>query len=232
MQPDLEQSHISAAPSASTDYSQQSLANLAHSHDSVGVGVYANHFDFSGGLINISGAFEPAIDLSAYDGFASQSADLDALHALARLGQDAYSLGLESAALVDVVGAATQDPADLAFYSTKPNWQHANLISHLETAAEHFQSYMEHEQATQGHDVLHAHTLADVTQGGELIAHGGLHDGGHVESNLWDLQSPFREDAVGGAGECGNGRRDSKLGQDGGLDLLELIERDQRARGY
>jgi len=45
------------------------------------------------------------------------------------------------------------------------------------------------------------------------------------------LQSPFHEgDTGGGASNC---RKDSVAhGQEVGLGLLDLIERDQRARGY
>ena len=236
MQPDLEQPHASAAPSASTDYSQHSISHTSHGHNTVDI--YAqdpNDFDFNGGHITISGAFEPAINLSAYDGFATQSTGLEGLHALAGLDQDGYSLGLACADGNELVDVHDMHDAGLACYSTKPNWQHANLISHLENAAEQYHTYLDHDQTTHGHDVLH--TLAGpspaLTQGEELVAHG-LHDAGiNINGNhaLWNLQSPFHEGDTGvGASDC---RKDSVAhGQEVGLGLLDLIERDQRARGY
>jgi transcriptional enhancer factor len=243
LQPGLEQPHASAAPSASTDYSQHSLSHVPHGHDAVGIYAHdPNDFNFDGGHINISGAFEPDINLSAYDAFAAHSTGLDGLHGL---DHDGYSLGLACAdgnELVNVGGAHLQDHPDLAYYSTKPNWQHANLISQLESAAENLQyhAYLDHDQTTHGHDSLQTlHTLAGpspaLTQG---EVHG-LHDAHiNVNSGLWNLASPFHDDAEGGASD-GVGvacRKDSAvLGHDEhavGLGLLDLIERDQRARGY
>lgn len=242
MQPDLEHAHASVAPSASTDYSQQSLPSLSHSRDTVGL--YAqdpNEFDFNGGHITISGAFDPTMNLSEYDNLANQGAGLEGLHGLVGLDQDAYNLGLACAAgseLVDVSVSNSLQDGSLACYSTKPNWHHANLISSLENAAEQYHAYVDHGQATHGHDGLQRHhTLAGpspaLTQGDELVAHG-LHDAHmNVNSGLWNLQSPFHEDTGGGASDAADCRKDSAVhGHGVGLGVLDLIERDQRARGY
>jgi transcriptional enhancer factor len=242
LQPDLEHAHASAAPSASTDYSQQSLPSLAHSRDTVGLyGQDPNDFDFSGGHITISGAFDPTMNLHDYDGLTNQGTGLDGLHALVGLDQDGYNLGLACATgneLVDVgVGNDLQD-SNLACYSTKPNWQHSNLISELENAAEQYHAYADHGQATHGHDgLIRHHTLAGptpaLTQGEDLLAQS-LHEP-HINMNhgLWNLQSPFREDTAGGASDAAEHRKDSGVhGHGVGLGVLELIERDQRARGY
>ncbi|RYD68740.1 MAG: hypothetical protein EOP83_00110, partial [Verrucomicrobiaceae bacterium] len=121
-------------------------------------------FDFHGGHITISGAFEPAINLSAYNSFATQNTDLSGLHALAGLDQDGYSLGLACAdgnELVDVDVSNSLRDDGLACYSTKPNWHRTNLIPSLEDAAEQYHAYMNHAQTARGHDGLQTqHTLA------------------------------------------------------------------------
>jgi transcriptional enhancer factor len=203
-----------------------------------------NDFDFNDGHITISGAFEPAINLSAYESFATQSTGLEGLHALAGLEHDGFAgLGLavgEHGQLV-AVGADNemQDHADLACYSTKPNWQHANLISQLENAAEQYHSYLGHDnshrQATQGHEVLHGHDVyQQISQGEELGLHDVQADVNHGLWGLQGLQSPFQGDT--GSGATVNGvdgvacRKDQAHGL--GFGLLDLIERDQRGRGY
>jgi transcriptional enhancer factor len=244
LQPDLEHTHASSAPSASTDYSQHSLPSLTHSQDAVGL--YAqdpNDFDFNGGHITITGAFDPAINMSAYDSLDNQNAGLDGLHGLVGLDQDGYNLGLACAAgneLVDVtVNNGLQDGSNLACYSTKPNWQHTNLITHLENAAEQYHPYVHHGQATHGHDNMqrHHHIMAGpspaLTQGEDLVTHG-LRDA-HVNVNhgLCYLQSPFHEDTAGGACDGQDCRKDSIVhGHDVGLGLLDLIEQDPRSRRY
>jgi transcriptional enhancer factor len=242
MQPDLEHAHASAAPSASTDYSQHSLPSLSHSRDTVGLYPQdPNDFDFNGGHITISGAFDPAINMSEYDNLANQSAGLEGLHTLVGLDQDGYNLGLACAAgneLVDVNVSNGLQSGNLSCYSTKPNWHHTNLISQLENAAEQYHTYVDHGQATHGHDHMQRHHILAgpspaLTQGEELVAHG-LHDA-HVNVNhgLWNLQSPFHEDTGGGASDGVDCRKDSIVhGHEVGLGVLDLIERDQRARGY
>ncbi|KAH9863588.1 hypothetical protein J1614_009520 [Plenodomus biglobosus] len=264
-QPDLEH-HSASAPTTATgtDYSQGSLpSSLCHSQDAIASSSYAhdaNNFDFNGGHITISGAFEPSINLGAYDGFGT-NAELDGLHALAGLDHEHDSfagLGLavgENGELISVprdngmgVGAVGAVGIE-SCYSTKPNWHHANLISSLENAAESYHSYhpshnhnprAHHDslEATSGHELLrnggvgvHA-SYAGANE--ELVAHG-LHDGHvNVHPGLWNLASPFHEDtgsgAVGGIGG-GEERKDGVIGPGLGMGVLELIERDQR-RGY
>jgi transcriptional enhancer factor len=227
MQPDFDHAHASAAPSASTDYSQQSLPSLSHSQSTVGM--YAqdpNDFNFDGGHITISGAFDPTINLHDYEGLGTQNASLDNLHSLVGLDQDGYNLGLACASGTELVDSALQTD-NLSCYSTKPSWTaQSNLISSLENAAEQYHSYVDHGQATHGHDVLPRHHLA---QEQDL----GLHDPINVNHGLWNLQSPFHEDTAGGASDGNDCRKDSHTGVHGvGMEVLELIERDQRARGY
>ena len=244
MQPDLD--HVNAsATSTATDFSRQSFT-LSTMRDPMPSNAHNNNdFDFDGGHITISGAFEPAINLSAYDSFGiiSQSAGLESLHALAGLEHDELaSMGLavgEHGQLVAVdTSSHIQDPADLACYSTKPNWHHANLISHLENAAEQYHPYLghdDHEQSRQGHEVLHGHDIHQQVSQEECLVAQGLHDAhASINHGLWglhDLQSPFEGDTGSGAaineGDCG------KVQAHGlGFGVLDLIERDQRSRGY
>ena len=149
-------------------------------------------------------------------------------------------LGLACAAgneLLDVGVSNVLQDNNLACYSTKPNWAHNNLISSLENAAEQYHAYADHGQASHGHDVLPRHhglvgTGPALTQGEDLVVHG-LHDAHmSVGNNLWSLQSPFHEDTAGGASDANECRKDSGVhGHGVGLGVLELIERDQRARG-
>lgn len=226
MQPEFDHAHASAAPSASTDYSQQSLPSLSHSQSTGGI--YAqdpNDFNFDGGHITISGAFDPTINLHDYEGLSNPSTGLDNLHALVGLDQDGYNLGLACASGTELVDSALQTD-NLSCYSTKPNWAHSNLISSLENAAEQYHPYVDHGQTTHGHDGLSRPHLA---QDQDL----GLHDPLNVNPGLWDLQSPFHEDTGGGATDGSECRKDSHSGVHGvGMGVLELIERDQRARGY
>jgi transcriptional enhancer factor len=243
MQPDLEHAHASAAPSASTDYSQHSIPSLSHGRDNVGLyGQDPNDFDFNGGHITISGAFDPTMTLHEYDNMANQNNGLDNLHALVGLDQDGYNLGLACAAgneLVDVGVSHDLQDNNLACYSTKPSLHHSNLISSLENAAEQYYTYVDHGQATHGHDGMprHHHQMPGpnqaLTQAEDLVAHG-LHDPNiSVNHGLWNLQSPFHEDTAGGASDGQDCRKDSGVhGHGVGLGVLELIERDQRARGY
>lgn len=237
MAPDLE-SHSASAPTTATatDYSQQNLA-LSHSQDSVPTYSHDNDFDFNGGHITITGNFDSAINLAGYDSFASQGSGLEGLHALAGLEGDGFAgLGLAVNANNELVTVSDgmQDPADMACYSTKPNWNHTTLISSLENAAEQYHPYLSHDshgQATQGHEGLPGHdTYHATSHAEELVAHG-LHDA-HVNLNpgLWNLQSPFHEDTGSGAVGGVDCRKEQTHGL--GLGVLDLIERDQRARGY
>jgi transcriptional enhancer factor len=249
MQPDLVQPHTSALPSTSTDYSQQSFLDRSHTQDTMGTYVQDNDdFDFNGGHITISGAFDSAVGLSTYESFADQSA-LAGLHTLTGLDPDGYSLGLACADGNELVGCENdlQDPANMTCYSTKPNWHHANLISSLENAAEEYQSYMTHDQhqTTHGHEVVqgYAGPSPALSQEEELVTHG-LHDAHmNVHAGSWNLQSPFHEDTGSGAHgsgkvvDCRKNSVSQDIGKDShpsglGLGVLDLIEKDQRSRGY
>ena len=242
MQPDLYHTNASATTTA-TDIPRQGFA-LLHTQDMVPSNAH-DDFGLDGGHMTFSGAFEPAIHLSAYDNFgmASQSAGLESLHALAGLEHDELAnMGLavgEHGQLIAVdTSSHIQDSADLACYSTKPNWHHANLISHLEDAAEQYHPYLtheDHEQTRQGHEVIHSHDIYQEVSQEEVPVTQGLHDV-HVNINhgLWGLhgpQSPFEGDTGSGAiineVDC---RKEQSHGL--GLEVLDLIERDQKSRGY
>lgn len=151
--PDLSTPSASAAPSTATDHSFASLPNLSHSQDTAS-GFDANDFDFTGGRIDISGAFSPAI-MAQYEAFsASQSGDLSSLNALSGIDQqslldmglsahDIASIGANSTHLDATLSALGNNPNNnggQACYSTKPqpSWTHNNaaLISSLEHQAE------------------------------------------------------------------------------------------------
>jgi transcriptional enhancer factor len=227
MQPDLDHNDASA-PTTATDYSHQSFAR-SQQHD--------NDFDFTGGQINISGTFEPSINISAYDGFASQSTALDGLHALTGTGLEpdgfaGFGLALgENGQLINVESSnELPNQVDLACYSTKPNWNPGNVIPQLENAAAQYHPYLGHNdsQATHGHDGFHGpHTYS---QGGDLVTHGLPDPNININPALWALQSPFHEDTGSGAINRTNCRKEQAHGL--GFGVLDLIERDQRARGY
>ncbi|KAJ4316215.1 hypothetical protein N0V94_005563 [Neodidymelliopsis sp. IMI 364377] len=112
--PDLDQPSASAAPSTATDHSFASIPNLSHSQDTAS-GFDANDFDFTGGRIDISGAFSPAI-MAQYDAYpASQSNDLSSLNALAGLDhQSLLDMGLNPNDIAQIGvsnSASMQDPS-------------------------------------------------------------------------------------------------------------------------
>ncbi|CBX97559.1 hypothetical protein IAQ61_001227 [Plenodomus lingam] len=187
-QPDLEH-HSASAPNTATgtDYSQGSLpSSLCHSQDAIASSSYphdANDFDFNGGHITISGAFEPSINLGAYDAFGT-NAELDGLHALAGLEHDHDSfagLGLavgENGELISVprddglgvgVGVGGGVVGIESCYSTKPNWHHSNLISSLENAAESYHQASYHSGHGHNHSHNHNHNHLEATPGHELL---------------------------------------------------------------
>jgi transcriptional enhancer factor len=169
--PDLDQPSASAAPSTATDHSFASIPNLSHSQDTAS-GFDANDFDFTGGRIDISGAFSPAI-MAQYDAYpASQSNDLSSLNALAGLDhQSLLDMGLNpnDIAQIGVSNSASMQDPNLSqvqsYHSTKPvpSWNHnAALISSLENAAETYHSpwtrqQQHHHQQQQNHAHVHHH---------------------------------------------------------------------------
>lgn len=268
--PDLDQPSASAAPSTATDHSFASLPNLSHSQDTA-PGFDANDFDFSGGRIDISGAFSPAI-MAQYEAFsASQGADLSGLNALSGMDhQSLLDLGLNATDIATITSANGLQDAQLSqvgvqnCYSTKPvpSWHHgASLISSLENQAETYHSPWStrpsaHHQTHHGHGHTHQHQhhvqqhtgLPISTYADELVGHGSLHSSSaNLNPGLWNLASPFHEDTGSGAVNMGNvggvmggvghvsgvmERKDSMQQSGLGLGVLDLIERDQRARGY
>ncbi|KAH6643197.1 TEA/ATTS domain family-domain-containing protein, partial [Boeremia exigua] len=147
--PDLATPSASAAPSTATDHSFASLPNLSHSQDTAS-GFDANDFDFTGGRIDISGAFSPAI-MAQYETY-SQPSDLGGLNALAGMDhQSLLDMGLSAHDIASIGVTPVLDPSLSALgvadpapgqpcYSTKPlpAWAHSNaaLISSLESQAE------------------------------------------------------------------------------------------------
>ncbi|KAF1355956.1 hypothetical protein EJ07DRAFT_167805 [Lizonia empirigonia] len=268
--PDLDQPSASAAPSTATDHSFASLPNLSHSQGTA-PGFDANDFDFSGGRIDISGAFSPAI-MAQYEAFsASQGADLSGLNALSGMDhQSLLDLGLNATDIATITSANGLQDAQLSqvsvqnCYSIKPvpSWHHgASLISSLENQAETYHSPWStrpsaHHQNHHGHGHTHQHQhhvqqhagLPISTYADELVGHGNLHSSSaNLNPGLWNLASPFHEDTGSGALNMGNvggvmggvghvsgvmERKDSMQQSGLGLGVLDLIERDQRARGY
>lgn len=170
------------APSLATDYSQaHSLPSLSHSQDTA-VSHQSqpfhdpNDFDFNGGHITISGCLEPAINLGAYEAYSHAQHPIS-LHAIAGLEHDPHA----DPSFSDLAMAVSMPPG---CYATKPSWHHANLISHLESAAEQYGDFVGH---------------APTSHAGDLAGHGVLHDGQMGVGGLWKLQSAFGEDTGVGA---------------------------------
>lgn len=285
---DLSTPSASAAPSTATDHSFASLPNLSQSQDTAS-GFDANDFDFTGGRIDISGAFSPAI-MAQYEAF-STSGDLSSLNALAGMdhqslldmglsAHDIASIGVAPAQSLDPslgqISVSTASGSVQSCYSTKPvpSWAHNNaaLIRELESQAEsgdyvspwagrghnqvqqHQGGHNQHQQQQNHAQMNHLGSYAD-----DLVGHGSLHSStANLTPSLWNLASPFHEDTGSGAAHMSgmlsmsghvnavnaNGvnvnvmeRKDSMqaagLGVGSvGLGVLDLIERDQRARGY
>jgi transcriptional enhancer factor len=264
--PDLSTPSASAAPSTATDHSFASIPNLSHSQDTA-PGFDANEFDFTGGRIDITGAFSPAI-MAQYDAFsASHSADLSSLNALSGMDhQSLLDMGLSASDIATLGVGASQalsvsDPQLSQVpncYSTKPipSWNHgASLISSLESQAESYVSPWPSRPPHHPHHQPHHHSVAQhaslpisTSFSPNLIGHGDLHSSAaNLNPSLWNLASPFHEDTSSGAAHMGSvgglmgapvgvmERKDS-MQQSGlgnvGLGVLDLIERDQRTRGY
>ena len=172
--PDLSTPSASAAPSTATDHSFASLPNISHSQDTAS-GFDANDFDFTGGRIDISGAFSPAI-MAQYEAFsASQSGDLSSLNALSGIDQQSLlDIGLSAHDIASMGVAATHSLTDPQLtlthvpsapvqncYSTKPlpSWSHNNtaLISSLESQAEDYVSPWPSRTVTHPHNHNHNH---------------------------------------------------------------------------
>ncbi|KAF1923654.1 uncharacterized protein M421DRAFT_74763 [Didymella exigua CBS 183.55] len=267
--PGLSTPSASAAPSTATDHSFASMPHMPHSQDTAS-GFDTNDFDFTGGRIDISGAFSPAI-MAGYEAFASQSGDMGGLNALSGMDhQSLLEMGLSANDIAAIGVTPTHALADPSLsqlgagtgvqncYSTKPvpSWAHSGaLISSLESQAEGYVSpwtaRSSHSQGShqvpQHHHVHAQHTpsLPISTYGNdELVGHGSLHSStANLNPALWNLASPFHEDTSSGAlsaGLMGNmgvnhsvmERKDSMQQNGLGLGVLDLIERDQRARGY
>ncbi|KAF3038211.1 hypothetical protein E8E11_004545 [Didymella keratinophila] len=152
--PDLSTPSASAAPSTATDHSFASLPHMSNSQDTA-PGFDQNDFDFTGGQINISGAFSPAI-MASQDFFPGTSVDsLSSLHALHGIDhQSLLEMGLSANDIAAIGVASTQNLSDPSLahmgnsgvqscYSTKPvsHWAASgSLISSLESAAEDYVS--------------------------------------------------------------------------------------------
>ncbi|KAJ4399336.1 hypothetical protein N0V91_009525 [Didymella pomorum] len=156
--PDLSTPSASAAPSTATDHSFASLPHMSHSQDTA-PGCDMNEFDFTGGQINISGAFSPAI-MASQDFYPGTSVDnLGGLNALTGMDhQSLLEMGLSANDIAALGVGSTHGLADASFsqggaaggggsvqscYSTKPvpSWaQSGALISSLESAAEGYVS--------------------------------------------------------------------------------------------
>jgi transcriptional enhancer factor len=239
IQPDSDHFDGSAA-TTTTDFSQQSLA-LPRNQGTLASNAHGNDFDFNGSHINTGGVFEPALNISGYGDFSSQSARFEGLHSLAGLEHDEFAaMGLaigEYGQLVPVNANDLHDSSEQACDSTKPNWQHAHLISHLENAAEQYHSYLganDHLQSTQNHGDSHGHDDYQQINPMEESVAIDLHDvDAHTNHSLWglqELQGPFEERSASGAisGICC--RKEQAHGSEFGAP--DLVEGIQRGRGY
>jgi transcriptional enhancer factor len=239
MQPDLDHLDGSAA-TTTTDCSQQSFA-LPHNQGTLLSNAHDNDFDFDGGLIAIRGDFEPTMSISAYGRFPSQNTRLEGSHSLAGLEHDEFAaMGLaigEHGQLVPVNANDLHDSTDLACYSTKPNWQHAHLISNLENTAEQYHPYIgpdDHMQRTQNHENSHGHDVYQQIIEMEKSAATGLHDvHAHANYSLWGLQglqSPFQKGSDSGSVSGLNYRKEQAHSSEFGVP--DAVERNQRGKSY
>jgi transcriptional enhancer factor len=236
MQPDLDHLDSSAA-TTTTEFSQQSFA-LSHTQGMGPSNTHSNDFDFNCSHIPISGAFDSTMNMPVYGSFPNQSAGLGGLHTLAGLEHDEFStMGLaigENGQLVPVdTSNDLHDSTILSCYSTKPHWQHACLISHLENAAEQYNSYPIHDDRARGvynQEVIPGHdAYAQVGQREESAA-TNLHDFNHSLWGLQELQSPFQDDTGSGAVRGLDYRKEQTYGSDYGVP--DLVEKRQKGCGY
>jgi transcriptional enhancer factor len=168
---DFSNPQSASAPSMTTDFSNHSLPSLSHSQDN-GMAhsqeYDPNNINFTGGHINI--CLEPAIDLAAYEGYASTNpTSMDALQSIAGLEH------VHNGAEFDFSGLGV----NLTPYAPKP-WTCTDIIERLEGLVEQ-------------HTELGDHTLEQ-----DIAGHGVLHHG-QLDHGLWKLQSPFPEDTGLGA---------------------------------
>jgi transcriptional enhancer factor len=129
------------------------------------------------------------------------------------------------------VPTSTPTDTDLACYSTKPNWQHAHLISNLENAAEQYHPYIgpdNHMQRTQNHENSRGDDVyQQIIEMEESVA-TGLHDV-HAQANysLWGLQglqSPFQKGSDSGSGSGLNYRKEQAHSSEFGVP--DVVERN------
>ena len=197
-----------------------------------------NDFNFNAGHMAIRGDFEPVNNPQVYGGFLSQSAGHEGLHTLAGLEHDELAtMGLavgEHGQLIPV--DANNDlhyPTNAACYSAKPNWEHAQLVSHLQNAAEQYRPYLnhgDHAQVAPHHGIAHGHDLyQQVGQKQDSVA-GIFPNVNHTFWGLHGLQSPFQDDMGSGAVNGTEHLEEQTHGPDYGVP--GLVERDQAGRGY
>lgn len=176
-----------SAPSLATDYSQphslpsvSDLHSLAATHPPPpGAFDAAHDFDFHAGHISIVGCLEPAISsISAYDTFHSVQPNVTHPPSSIHTHSHHALVGLDPDPALPSLSLMPPDPVVSlpGCYPIKPSWPHANLIPHLESAAEHFS---------------------------ELMGQGVLHEAPGGDA-LWKLQSGFGEDM--GMGSYGGGK--------------------------
>nr|UFQ90404.1 abaA [Stemphylium eturmiunum] len=239
MQPDLDQAHASASTTAS-DYSQHSFARP--STQDMSPNAHDSSFDFDDGSVRMSDPFELAVNTSAYQDFGDQYTNIEDMHELSHLGhRDWARMGLvmseEGQLLPLIANNDIHDSSHIAHYSTKPNWQHTNVVSHLESTAEPYHpgpGSQRHSQTTQGHESLERTYHQQANQGRELTEHGFLNMHSNCNRLAWDfrgLQQPFQGDMGCGTAASNPGYGEQRA-HDSGFETTDPFEGDQANRGY
>lgn len=103
--------------------------------------VYDNGLEIGCGSIPDSSPSQPAFSSPAYKEVSDRNVNLEDLQELINLGQQEWA-GLrvvmteEDPPVPMIVATNVHNTSPVACYSTKPNWQHTNLVSHLKKASE------------------------------------------------------------------------------------------------
>ncbi|KAH6852910.1 TEA/ATTS domain family-domain-containing protein [Alternaria rosae] len=236
MQPDSDHLNTSVA-TTTTELSGESFAP-SRTSGMASPNTQGNDFNFNGEHIAIGGDFEPVSNPLVYGGVLSQNTGLERLHAFAGLEHDELAtMGLavgEHGQLFPVdANNDLHHSTNLACYSAKPNWQDAHLVSHLENAAEQYRSCLNHDgraQVAPNYGIAHGHDpYQQVGQRQDSVA-GVFHNVNHAFWGLQGLQSTFQDDTGSGAVHRIEHMEDQIHGPDYGVP--DLVERDQRGRGY
>ncbi|KAF3002365.1 hypothetical protein E8E13_000149 [Curvularia kusanoi] len=238
--PDLSTS-ASAAPSTATDHSFTSIPHLSHSQDTAS-GCDLNDFDFTGGRIDITGAFSPAI-MAAYEASAADGVNV--------FGSSVSVGGQGSEALAALnVGALADQQALLDMGLTAQDIAGLGVGVGVDSAGLPLGAYGSGKNGGAGGGGAGGGWAAQMlestgTGNGELSPHFtddlvGHHTGLHSSTanlsttSLWNLASPFHEDTssgaphshlMGGAGTMNSGMNSNNMHGSGGMSSAGMMER-------